>query len=367
MIDKNSLQQLVKANLEELERARLQQEEQFAIWRKQYEWRAGGLSLLLFLGGIGGLFAEEGKAGYMIVAVVLVIIVSIIAMAMYYNKTKPFRQKLRNRVKKEVYKKALAQWYPHFTYHPQQFLSESTYKEAALFGAHDIYKGDDFFEGSLSNGQKVTFSELEVQSESTDTAPASTLFKGLFFVVELSTTIEGAVKILPDVAERGMGKLGMFFQKKLGKLGHGNSQLVYFEEYPAFEKEFVVYSSEESLARQLISPQLVELIQEISTKTEGIALSFAGNQLYLAASSKKEFLEVDIKQDLTAPHLFQQLLEDLHYSLELIQGLEQLSLLEIATKGSRHPIQPLQKRAPIPQKSSLSYKKSNSKDNPFLL
>ena len=211
---------------------------------------------------------------------------------------------------------------------------------------------------------------LEVQSESTDadnSTSVSTVFKGLFFVVELATTIEGTVKILPDVAERGMGKLGVFFQKKLGKLGHGKSQLVYFEEYPVFEKEFVVYSSKESLARQLVSPQLVELLQKIRTKTKGIALSFAGNQLYLAASSKREFLEVNIKQDLTASPFFQQLLEDLHYSLELIQCLEQLSLLEIETKGSRQPIQPLQKIPPTPQKSSLSYKKSNSKDNPFLL
>lgn len=366
MINRDSLQQLVRANLEELEQVRLEQEKQFTAWRQQYGLGTMGVALLSFLCCL--LLGGENGGGFWVIAVILSIVVAIVAIVLYYKKTKPFREALKDRVKEEVYRKALAQWYPQLTYYPQQFLSEKIYKEAALFGSYDIYKGDDFFEGRLANGHKVAFSELEVQSEHRDSdnnTSVSTVFKGLLFVTELPTAWRGSIKILPDVAERGMGKLGVFFQKKLGKLGHGKSQLVYFEEYPAFEKEFVVYSSEELLARQLLSPQLVELLTTINAQAKGVAVHFSGDKLYLGAGSKREFLEVNVKQSFTAPHLLNQLFQDLTYSLELLQCLEQLSNLNL--EQVRQPITPLQKKPNTPQKSSLSYKKSNSKDNPFLL
>ncbi|MGH1335357.1 MAG: DUF3137 domain-containing protein [Aureispira sp.] len=371
MINTNDLQRLVQANLEELEQVRLQQQEEFAVLRSRYFRSVGTIVLLVFLGA-GLLFNSGAGAPFLVLGLIISVALSIIAAVMYHKKTGAPKQALKNRVKEEIYQKAVTHWYPQMTYHPKQHIPEATYKAADLFGNYDIYDGDDYIKGNLPTGQALSFSELDVKSEDRDgnnNHSVSIVFKGLFFALELPTAVHSTVKILPDVAERGMGKLGVFLQGKLGKLGHGKSKLVYFEEHPAFEKEFVVYSQDEAIARQIITPTLVQTLLQLRELTQGIAVSFSGNQLYLAASAKKDFLGVDTSIALTAPNLLNKLVEDLDYALQLMNCLEELSRFE--TEGGQGQIIPpttqKQKTPKAPQKSSVNYKKSKSKDNPFLL
>lgn len=369
MMNTDDLQRLVQTNLEELERVRLQQQEEFAALRRRYI-RGVGSTALILLAGAGLLWSGGAGGPLLVLAIIVTIVLSIVAAVSYHKKTAVPKQALKNRVKEEVYQKAVKHWYPEMTYHPKQCMPEATYKDAGLFGNYDIYNGDDYIKGHLPSGAALSFSELDVKAEDRDgnnNHSVSVVFKGLFFVLELPTNCQSTVKILPDVAERGMGKFGVFLQQKLGKLGHGQSKLVYFEEYPDFEKEFVVYSQDENVARQLVTPTLVQRLSQLRALTKGIALSFSGNQLYLAASAKEDFLAVDTSVALTGPNLLNKLVEDLDYALQLMNHIEALSNAG-ANVTPRSIIPPSAKESPkTPQKSSVQYKKSKSKDNPFLM
>jgi hypothetical protein len=367
MIDIQEVRKEVYTNLVALEQERLQQQKDFGQLRQHYA-RILSLVLLLLFGtlmlGINSGIVEIGMLGpFMLMA----ILVTVIMVGYYYRKTGKIKEAFKNRVKETVYRQVIARWYPQLTYYPQQFMAESTYKAANFFGTYDIYKGDDYLVGQLSNGQEISFSELDVKSDGGDNGEF-TVFKGLFFAVELTNNIATTIRILPDSAEKGMGKLGVFLQEKLGKLRHKGSQLVYFEEFPIFEKAFVVYSQDETIARQFVTHSLVKVLMKLLSLTESIALSFSEKQLYVAVSSKQAFLEVDLKHPLNSDKLWNQLVEDLNYSLQLVQGLEQLSNSTTNNKGTAAqkvaiPTS-IQKK---PSKGSVSYNKSKSKDNPFLL
>lgn len=369
MVDISTLQRLVAANLNELEQVRLQQQEQFIALRRRYFRRVGVVFLLLLLGT--GLMMNQGDVWIPLMAltIIVTVVLSIVSIVMYFKKIATPKQLLKDRVKEEVYQKVITHLYPNMSYQPKQHIQEAIYKDAGLSGEYDIYKGDDYFEGTLSNGQPLSFSELEVQTKEKDgdnNYNVSTVFKGLFFKVSLPENFAATVKILPDVAERGMGTIGVFLQKKLGKLSQGKSDLVYFEEYPVFEKQFVVYADNEEFARQLITPSLVQVILQLKAITEDIALNFSDDYLYLAVSAKDNFLEVDITKKLTNPSLLDHLVEDLHYSLQLMDYLTQLSSNKIEKTSGQQIIPPTTQKTPS-KKSVLSFKKSKSKDNPFLL
>lgn len=373
MIDTPTLQRLIQSNLEELERARLQQVAEFAALRKQYSIRVGGAALLLFMGALVIMNINRGDGILGAGAAFISLGLFIVALAVYHSKTKAPKQVLKDRIKEEVYKTAIAHWYPEMIYQHQEKIQEETYKAADLFGRYDIYKGDDYFEGTLPNGLSLAFSELEVKAEdrnSHNSNSISTVFKGLFFVLQLPEAIPATVKILPDVAERSMGKLGVYFQKKLGQLGHKNSHLVYFEEYPAFEKEFVVYGEEEAFTRQFMTPALVDTLSQLGEETKELALSVSGKQLYMAVGTKEAFLKVAIDKPLTSTAFVNALVVDLNYSLQLVNYLTKLteSMRLVDSSGGRAEtpsVPPKKEKEPV--KSNLNYKKPSAKDNPFLL
>ena len=371
MIDTASLQRLVKDNLEELERLRQQQQATANALRRTYLLRAAGGTIVLVL--LFTLLSGDNFNGLIlgVAGPFIGLLAFIVAITLQAKKMAAPKKHLEQRIKQEIYQKAIAEWYPDLHYEAERFVPEATYKVADLFGAHSRYTGDDYFQGELPNGQSVYFSEIHVEVESTDAdsnSSVSTLFKGLFFEVALRKPVATTIKILPDLAERGMGKLGVFLQKRLGKFNHKNSQLVYLEQFPAFEKEFVVYGQDEGLTREWLNTSLVQTIMDLNAAAKGIALRFSDDRLYLAVSHKDDFLGTALNQPLTDPPFIARLVEQLNYVLHLLDFLVQLSDHEPTSNPQRTAIPPVAKK-PLKShpKSPLPSKKGKSKDNPFLL
>lgn len=269
--------------------------------------------------------------------------------------------------KGKAYCSVVTTLYPGMTYRPQNGLSIREFNASKLFSRPDRYNGEDYFTGQTENNCTIEFSEIHAEQEHTHTdedgdttTSYSTLFKGLFFALHLPQNIQRDIRVLPDTAERGLGKLGKFLQKSLGSFFR-TGKMVYFEEHPEFEKEFVVYSTNEQAARNALTTTVLEDIYDLKYEWEHeVRLSFINDRIYLALSMPEgdNLFHVDINQPVDQQEFLYDMVQDIQCCLTMVEHLgkvHQGSIQEANdpfTKIEHPPVQ---------------YKKSASKDNPFLL
>jgi hypothetical protein len=115
-----------------------------------------------------------------------------------------------------------------------------------------------------------------------------TVFKGLFFHADFNKEIKGKTYIEPDTAERLFGKFGQSLQTspkgKLVKL-----------ENPEFEKIFAVYATDQTEARYILTPTIMEALVTIYKKYKRkMHLSFIGSRVYVAMSFSQDLFEPKI-------------------------------------------------------------------------
>ena len=123
-------------------------------------------------------------------------------------------------------------------YSASSYIDESDFIISHIFNiAHDIYSGDDYVCGKIGKTE-IEFSEL-CSAYKVSTRGGTywhTIFKGLFFIADFNKIFSTKTIILPDKAEKLLGRLGKTLQSRNKKRG----QLIKLED-PEFEKYFVVY------------------------------------------------------------------------------------------------------------------------------
>ena len=116
----------------------------------------------------------------------------------------------------------------------------------------------------------------------------------------------------------GLGGLGQSLQS----LDTSRGAIVKLED-PEFEREFVVYSSDQVEARYILSSALMQRIVEFRRRcNRRVHLSFVGDHVYLAVESGKDLFEPPLFSRLTAATV-----EEYWSDLQLFGGIvEQLNL-----------------------------------------
>jgi hypothetical protein len=173
-------------------------------------------------------------------------------------------------------------------------------------GEIDRWSGEDYVEGLLGS-TAVKFSEVQAQYEEISeyccddegyletSTRYHTVFDGLFFVFDFNKGFKGFTVVLPenDRITRIVG------------------ELVYLG-YPEFEREFVVYSDNQVMARNVLSPSLMRRILTFRRQLgQTVCLSFFNGKLYLGISIRKDLFE--------APGIFKSLLDDFGYVYEYLE------------------------------------------------
>lgn len=173
-------------------------------------------------------------------------------------------------------------------------IQQSEYEKSKLFLKKiNRYYGDDYVHGVVGK-TTIRFSEVFTQYEqgNDDKKTLETIFRGILFIADFNKTFIGETIVLPDVSERAFGSFGSFLQN----LNYDRPQLVKLED-PEFEKNFVVYSTDQVEARYILSPALMQRILEFKTRTSArISLSFIDSHVYIAIPINKNLFE--------APSLF---------------------------------------------------------------
>jgi len=202
----------------------------------------------------------------------------------------------------------------------------SHYIPQALFSASQIfrhridrYQGDDYVSGILGK-TKVEFSELHAQYVVHDSKGRSsyhTIFKGLFFIADFNKNFSGRTIVLPDTAERLFGNIGSIFQSWNKMRG----ELIKLED-PAFEKEFVVYGSDQIEARYILSTSLMRRILDFKRKTrKRLHLSFVGSKIFIAISYRRNLFEPRVFRTLLDFEPIQQYFDDLQVAAGIVEEL----------------------------------------------
>ncbi|MHC5118263.1 MAG: DUF3137 domain-containing protein [Planctomycetota bacterium] len=178
---------------------------------------------------------------------------------------------------------------PGLSYHPTEKINKLTFKSSKLF-THSIdrYKGEDLVRGRLDKTD-IVFSELhaEYKTGSGKDTKWHTIFKGLFFIADFNKHFCGQTLVLPDSAEKLFGGFG----KMLQSWNMGRPDLIQLED-PQFEREFVVYGTDQIEARYILSTSLMRRILDFKQKTgTKIYLSFTGSKVYVAVPMKKNMFE----------------------------------------------------------------------------
>lgn len=239
----------------------------------------GLIALMLII--IIGRFRGSGTGYFQILAAVLgFIAISVVCKNYRLN----FKNKIVQKITAFVDK--------NLVYSPDGYVSREEFTNSGIFQKYsNRYNGEDHFKGKLGK-TAIEFSEI-VGKHVTSTGTGSTrkehqslIFKGIFFVADFNKNFKGHTIVLPDTAERMLGKFGQSLQTMSSR-----GELIKLEDLE-FEKEFCVYSDDQVEARYILSTSLMKRIVDFKRKwNTKVYLSFRHSKVYIAIKMDKNLFE----------------------------------------------------------------------------
>jgi len=272
-----------------------------------------GLVALVVIIVIRRLFHGSGSGYFSIlVGVVAFIVISVVS------------KNYRLNFKTKIIQKITAFVDENLVYSPEGFVPQEAFTNSGIFQKYcNRYNGEDHFKGTLGK-TAIEFSEI-VGKEITSSGSGSNrkeqqhlIFKGVFFVADFNKDFQGHTLVLPDTAERMLGKLGQSLQSMSSR-----GELVKLED-PEFEKEFCVYSDDQVEARYILSPSLMKRIVEFKRKwNTKVYLSFRSSKVYIAIKTDKNLFETRLFKSIVDYSFME---ENIRYLVLLTGIVEDLNL-----------------------------------------
>ena len=208
------------------------------------------------------------------------------------------------------------------SYFSSSHVSLQTFEKSKLFTASvDKYSGNDFVKGRV-DGVDIEFSDVHAQERHKNSKGIdswSTIFEGLFILSEFHKTFHGETVVLPDSAQNRFGDLiGNWLQS----YNFSRDELVKMDD-PDFEKEFVVYSTDQIEARYILSHSLMKKLLALKKRSKHpVYISFIGVHIHIAIKYEKDLFEPSIFNSLIKYRVAMEYIETLHLSLGIVQELK---------------------------------------------
>ena len=280
-----------------------------------------GLIALILIISIGRIFHGSGTGYFQI----LMVVIAFIAIGVV-------SKKYRHNFKTKIIQKITAFVDDSLVYSPEGYVTREEFTNSGIFQKYcNRYKGEDHFKGTLGKTD-VEFSEIVGKhvtssgSGSNRKEHQSIVFKGVFFVADFNKDFKGHTIVLPDTAERMLGKFGQSLQSMSSR-----GELIKLED-PEFEKEFCVYSNDQVEARYILSPSLMKRIVDFKRKWNAkVYLSFRHSKVYIAIKTNKNLFETRLFKSIVDYNFME---ENIRYLILLTGIVEDLNLnTRIWTKG----------------------------------
>jgi hypothetical protein len=228
--------------------------------------------------------------------------------------TKEFKDKIISPLIKEIDS--------NLRYTSTAHISIHHFKRSKIFTkSPDRFNGNDFVKGKI-DGIDIQFSDIHAEKEYKDSKGRrhyDTIFKGLFIVSEFNKNFKGRTIVLPDTAQSTFGDLiGGWLQSK----NMNRSELVKMDD-PKFEKEFVVYSTNQIEARYILSHALMEKLLNFQKRSKHpVCVSFVGGSIYIAIQSHEDQFEPSIFHSLLKYKIAMEYVSTLHLAIGIVEELK---------------------------------------------
>ena len=216
------------------------------------------------------------------------ILIGVLAFVIMSVSSKKYRLNFKNKIVLKI----AAFVDENLVYSPEGFVSREEFTNSAIFQKFcNNFTGEDHFKGKIGK-TVIEFSEVVGRHKTTSGTGSkrkehyTTIFKGVFFVADFNKNFIGHTLVLPDTAEKMLGKLGQNLQAFSSR-----GELIKLED-PEFEKEFCVYADDQVEARYILSPSLMQRIVEFKRKwNTKVYLSFRDSKVYIAIKMDKNLFE----------------------------------------------------------------------------
>lgn len=200
-------------------------------------------------------------------------------------------------------------------------VSDYYFERSELFEKPDKLGGNDYVKGQI-DGINIQFSDIHAQKRHKSSKGRdswSTLFQGLFIVADFNKHFNGNTVVLPDSAQSTFGDLiGHWLQSN----NMTRDQLVKMDD-PEFEKEFVVYSTDQVEARYILSNSLMKKLLAFQQKSSHqVQISFVGTHIYMAISYNKDLFEPSIFHSLLDYKIAMEYVKTLHLAISVVEELK---------------------------------------------
>lgn len=215
----------------------------------------------------------------MVFTFLVIMIVFAWALTLYF--------KYRHQFKEIVVKELVKLINPDFDYKPYDHINVFEFNKAKMFAKGERAIGDDLVKGNIDK-TKFEFSEIKVGAgtQNSQQSKQSYFFRGLFFYADFNKKLNGETFVGPDKAEKFLGKMGQKLQTKSSK-----GELVKLENSD-FEKMYVVHSTDQTEARYILTPLMMEAMVNIREKHPlDFHFSFVDQRVNCAIKFNKNLFE----------------------------------------------------------------------------
>ncbi len=205
------------------------------------------------------------------------------------------------------------------SFNARKGVSEKAFRSLSFFStAHDKFRSSDRISGAVDG---VTFSISNVHSEIDANAQGAyfTQFQGFFLMLEFNKEFNGRTYVLPDNAERLLGKSGRSLQKAFKRK---RTNLIQLDDTD-FEKAFTVYSTDEIEARYLLSHSMMKRLLELRERFGAkVRISFRDNFVCIAIPTGRNYLVPKTNRPATDEKQFRSVYRCLKMLLGIVHDLD---------------------------------------------
>jgi len=245
-----------------------------------------------------------------------------IAVALFFWAKKHYSKDYASEFKDKIIHPLIKQIDDSLQYSKTLCISQGHFRNSKLFKKSiDRYSGNDLVKGKIDD-VKLRFSDVHAEYRSRDSKGRSswhTIFQGLFLIADFNKEFKGTTSVLPDTAEKTFGKLlGGWMQSK----NMNRNDLVKMDD-PEFEKQFVVYASDQIEARYILTHAMMKRLLDFKRRSSvPLYVSFSNNQIYLALEYNKDLFEPTIFSSLLEYSLIKEYVTTLQLATGIIHELK---------------------------------------------
>ncbi|TKC12871.1 DUF3137 domain-containing protein [Pedobacter polaris] len=229
----------------------------------------------------------------------------------------------KSRFKQDVVGAALNAVDQTLTLDPYNGILEAEFRFSQLFTTEpDRYHTEDLVTGKID---KTSFYFAEVHAEyKTETQTKNgrqvtwnDILKGIVFTADFNKHFNGVTVIRP----KDFGSsIGAWFSKNVYSFGDKN---VVELENDAFNKNFVVYSTDQIEARYILTPAIMERIGDLNERSAyTVSLSFINSSMYIAFPLDQNYFEPPVFKSLLAPDLLDNDMSILKFMYDIVHELD---------------------------------------------